>query len=163
MNNYCILNSQNIEIYTDGSCNPQYQIGGWAALIFYNNEKVELKGIATKTTHNRMEITAVIESLEFILKKQIVYNSIKLFTDSQYIVGISLRTNKLISKNFKTNRGNQIQNYDLVIKLIELMNSLNIELIKVKAHQKMSGTPNYNREVDILCRKLLRQQVNEKP
>ena len=28
-----------IDIYTDGSCNPQYKIGGWAALIFNNGEK----------------------------------------------------------------------------------------------------------------------------
>jgi hypothetical protein len=36
-----------------------------------------------------------------------------------------------------------------------------LRFIKVKAHQKMGETINYNREVDILVRKMLRAYLNK--
>mgnify|MGYP000595242266 CR=1 FL=1 len=33
-----------IQIFTDGSCHTQQRIGGWAAIIFLEDEKIELKG-----------------------------------------------------------------------------------------------------------------------
>ena len=35
-----------IQIFTDGSCHTQQRIGGWAAIIFLEDEKIELKGVA---------------------------------------------------------------------------------------------------------------------
>jgi len=35
-----------------------------------------------------------------------------------------------------------------------------IDFVKVKAHQKVSDTKNYNRFVDKLCRKLVREYVS---
>ena len=156
------MNKQIIEIYTDGSCNPQYKIGGWAALIFNNGKKVVLQGIATETTHNRMELTAVIKSIEYVLKKFPEFKSIKIYTDSQYVERIPFRTEKLISKDFITKRGKKIQNSDLIKKLIKLIYCTSIEFIKVKAHQKASEITNYNREVDKLSRKLVRRQIGKK-
>lgn len=155
------MNNKVIEVYTDGSCNPQYQIGGWAALIFNEGEKVILQGIATETTHNRMELTAVIKSIEYVLKEIQEYELIKIYTDSQYVERIPFRTEKLVSKNFITNKGKSIQNIDLVKKLITLIKTTEIEFTKVKAHQKASDTPNYNREVDKLSRKLVRRQIDK--
>jgi len=149
-----------IEIYTDGSCNPQYQIGGWAAIIFGAGEKVVLHDHAIETTHNRMELTAVIKSIEYVLKEIPNYKSIKIFTDSQYVERIPARTERLVSKNFNTKKGKKIQNLDLIQKLIDLLNHPKIEFIKVKAHQKASETPNYNREVDKLSRRIVRQRID---
>ncbi|MBU8892879.1 MAG: ribonuclease HI [Bacteroidales bacterium] len=151
-----------VEVYTDGSCNPQFKTGGWAALIFHKSEKVVLQGIATETTHNRMELIAVIESIFYVLKEIHEFELIKIYTDSQYVERIPLRTQKLISNNFKTKSSKEIQNIDLIQQLITLIESTEIEFIKVKAHQKASDTPNYNREVDKFSRKIVRQQVNKK-
>jgi len=156
------LNNNVIEIYTDGSCNPQYKIGGWASLVFSKGEKIVLKGIATETTHNRMELIAVIESIEYVLKEIKELELIKIYTDSQYVERIPFRAEKLVSKDFLTKKGKSIQNLDLIQKLITLFETTEIEFIKVKAHQKASDTPNYNREVDKLSRKLVRQQINKK-
>jgi ribonuclease HI len=154
------LNTQVIEIYTDGSCNPQHQIGAWASIIFINDERIVLKGAKNATTHNRMELMAVIKSIEYVIKEIQEFSFIKIFTDSQYVEQIPNRTSRLESKDFKTKKGSLIQNADLVQKLIHLLNSKPIEFIKVKAHQKTSDMPNYNREVDKLSRKIVRHQIN---
>ena len=151
-----------IDIYTDGSCNPQYKIGGWAAIIFINDKKIVLQDIATETTHNRMELKAVINAIEYVLKEIQEFKLIRIYTDSQYVERIPFRTEKLLSKDFITKGGNSLQNADLIKELIHLIDCANIEFIKVKAHQKASETPNYNREVDKLSRKLVRQQINKK-
>jgi len=156
------LNNQIIKIFTDGSCNPEFLIGGWAALIFHNDEKIVIQGNEFQTTHNRMELIAVIQSVEYVLKEFQDIKSIKIFTDSQYVAGIPRRKVKLMSKDLKTKRGKSIQNVDLIEKLIDILDSTNIEFVKVKAHQKSSGIPNYNREVDMLSRKIVRQLVVEK-
>ena len=154
------MKDQIIEIYTDGSCNPQYKTGGWAAIIFINDKKIVLQDIATETTHNRMELIAVIKSIEYVIKEILEFELIKIYTDSQYVERIPIRTQKLISNNFKTKSGKEIQNIDLVKKLITLIETTEIEFIKVKAHQKTSEVPNYNREVDKISRKLVRQQID---
>ena len=43
-----------IKIYTDGSCIGNPGKGGWAAIIFKNNEKKILKGSKDITTNNQM-------------------------------------------------------------------------------------------------------------
>ena len=148
-----------LEIYTDGSCNHTYKIGGWAALIFHNQQKVVLSSTETDTTHNRMELVAVIKSIEYVLIEFPEFKTLKIFTDSQYVEQIPIRASKLVSKDFITKSGNKIQNRDLLKKLIDLLEISDIEFIKVKAHQKQSELINYNREVDKLSRKLVRDKI----
>ena len=107
-----------------------------------------------------MELIAVINAIEYVKTNYTEIKQLKIFTDSQYVERIPLRTKKLISQNFKTKSGKSIQNPDLIQKLINLLESSNIEFVKVKAHQKSSETPNYNREVDKLCRSIVRKQIS---
>ncbi len=153
------MKKKKIVIYTDGSCNTQNKIGAWAAILFIHGQKVTLLGTAQETTHNRMELMAVIKSIEYVLTEYPDHSYIQLFSDSQYVERIPKRTPQLISNNFKTKKGTPIQNIELIQKLISLQNSITIEFIKVKAHQKTSEIPNYNREVDKLSRKLVRSQL----
>lgn len=154
------LKNQLIEIYTDGSCSTQYKIGAWASIIFINDDKISIHGIANDTTNNRMELMAVIKSIEYIKKENLVNFRIIIYTDSQYVERIPERTEKFINSNFKTKKGTPIQNIDLVKTLIDHLDSVKVEFIKVQAHQKATVTLNYNREVDKLARKLLREQIN---
>lgn len=151
-----------IEIYTDGSCNKEFNIGAWAAIIFYGGEKKIIDGIEKETTHNRMELIAVIEAIHYVVENLPQHQAMHIFTDSQYVEKIPLRAQKLITKKFTTNKEKDIQNKDLVKTLLKLTQELNIEFIKVKAHQKSTSTANYNREVDKHARKLVRHEVNKK-
>ena len=154
---------QNIEIYTDGSCHTKLKIGAWAAMLLFSEKKIELSGKAVETTNNRMELTAVIESIKYLIKNNQSFNKIKIYTDSQYAEKLSFRKEKLKKKNFITKKGTPIQNVDLVKILIQYIENYELEFIKVKAHQKKTNIINYNIVVDKLCRKIVRQTVKELP
>ncbi|MDP3556811.1 MAG: ribonuclease H [Bacteroidota bacterium] len=146
-----------IEIYTDGSCNPQLLIGAWAALVFVNGKKTILNGTENDTTHNRMELLAVINAIKHVEATLKSKETLHVYSDSQYVVNLNSRRTKLEAKNFITNKGTPIQNLDLVQALLKLIDTNSIEFVKVKAHQKPDGTQNFNREVDIIVRKLVRE------
>ncbi len=150
------------EIYTDGSCHTQNRIGAWVAIVFSGTEKKILSATVEDTTHNRMELTAVIKGIEYIKDNYPAIRIIKLFSDSQYVVGLPARKEKLSALSFTTKKGNEIQNADLVKKLLVYLSMLSIELIKVKAHEKNTGVPNYNIEADKLSRKMVRDVTNSK-
>ena len=128
-----------IQIYTDGSCHTQLKIGGWAALIFFNEKSEQLTGHETDTTHNRMELLAVLKALDFVEKNNKIFSEIEIFSDSQYVVRILERKEKLARNQFLTKAGKPIRNVDLVKLLIEYLDRLPFHFIKVKAHQKKNG------------------------
>jgi ribonuclease HI len=76
-----------MSIYTDGSClkNPGGP-SGWACCILENNEEWYLCGGEESSTNNRMELIAVIESLQFA---QGSYYTI--YTDSQLTLKCATR------------------------------------------------------------------------
>ena len=70
-----------IKIYTDGSCIENHGNGGWAAIIFMNNEKIAITGNKKNTTNNQMELMAAIEALKKIPTGQ----EVQIYTDSKYV------------------------------------------------------------------------------
>ena len=157
-----MINNQIViaEIYTDGSCHTQHCIGGWCSILFLGEKKITLSGIDNNTTHNRMELLAVIRAVEYIQKNYNTVRQIQIVSDSQYVIGLIGRQDKFFKTDFKTNAGNDIRNLDLVKSLLELCNRFSIQFVKIKAHQKETANVNYNIEVDKICRKLVREAVN---
>lgn len=154
-------NATLIEIYTDGSCHTQHCIGAWASIVFVNDHKVVLTGFENDTTHNRMEILAVIHALEYVVQLNKRSSSINIISDSQYVIGLVDRQAKFQKSNFKTKAGLDIRNVDLVKRILKLINELSVNFIKIKAHQKATEIVNYNIEVDKLCRQIVREKVGE--
>ena len=58
------MQSDQITIYTDGSCLGNPGPGGWACLLECGEHKSELFGSHPNTTNNRMELEAVIQALD---------------------------------------------------------------------------------------------------
>lgn len=157
------MNPNIIEIYTDGSCHTKFKIGAWAAILFVANDKILLKGEVQQTTHNRMELLAVIKAIAFANEN---YKNVSLviYTDSQYVSRIPERKEKLKNNHFITKDGNPLQNLDLLKTFICQIEAQKIEFIKVKAHQKLHADSsishiNYNSEVDKLVRQMVRKAV----
>jgi len=153
------LQKHKIEIFTDGSCHTQKRVGAWAALIFVDKEKTTLKGCEFDTTHNRMELLAVINAIKWLKEHDLASETINIFSDSQYVINLNNRAEKLNAKEFLTNKGTAIKNEDLVKELLNYYSSYDVKLIKVKAHQKNTGAENFNREVDMIVRKLVRENT----
>jgi ribonuclease HI len=150
------LKTDRIEIYTDGSCHTQARKGAWAALILLGNKREILTGVEEDTTHNRMELLSVIKSIEFVDSFQ-PGASLRIYSDSQYVCTLPDRMPRLKQNSFLTKKGTEIQNADLVNIFFRLIESHDIEWIKVKAHQRDNSEQTaHNRFVDKLSRKLVR-------
>jgi len=135
-----------ITIYTDGSCLENPGNGGWAAIIFMNNEKIIISGCKKKTTNNQMELMAAIEALKKIPKDQ----EVQMYTDSKYVkMGITEWIKKWSQNDWKTSSKQKVKNIELWKELNDISKKHKIEWHWVKAH---AGNPN-NEEVDELAKK----------
>jgi len=144
-----------IEIYTDGSSHTQKLIGAWAAIIYYNDSKIIIKQVVVNTNHNRMEMQAVIQAIKFVDTNYSTNIPIIINSDSQYVVNLVDRKEKLKKNEFMTRKGNPVKNLDLVSTLIDQIETHEITFNKIKAHVKDGDIK--NREVDLLVRKLMRE------
>lgn len=155
------MNQSLIKIYTDGSCTSpdplKENTGAWVAIVLMNNEKIVLKEVVRHTTHNRMELLAVIRAIEYVKSKS--GHPMTIYTDSQYVVHLRDRKEKIKVQKYQTKNGTPIQNADLVQTLIHQLDTFQLNFVKVKAHQKQGYSPNYNREADKLARKLVRDFI----
>lgn len=75
-----------VVIYTDGACEPNPGTGGWAAILLFEQDGTthsrELSGGEKDTTNNRMEIMAVLKSLQTLKRPCFV----TIYSDSKYVV-----------------------------------------------------------------------------
>ena len=134
-----------IEIFTDGACKGNPGIGGWGAILIYQDHKKEICGAVEDTTNNIMELTAVIKSLD-LLKEEC---HIVLTTDSNYVKnGITDWINNWKSNGWKTANKQPVKNKELWEKLDLLTNEFEISWNWVKAH----STDELNNKVDLIAR-----------
>jgi ribonuclease HI len=130
-----------IKIYTDGACSGNPGPGGWSALLLIKSdkskEKVTIKGGEKQTTNNRMELTAVVESLEFIQKNLFSFkNEIKICSDSSYVVNSinNGHLHKWCKNGWKTTKESDVLNRDLWERAIRMVELLKPTMVKVKGH-----------------------------
>ena len=124
--------NNNVTIYTDGACSGNPGAGGWGAILMHGDRKKEFSGFEKETTNNRMELTAVIESLS---KLKDVCN-VSLYSDSAYVVNA---INNGWLENWKKNGWigsdkKAVKNIELWKALDELLNKHTVQFIKVKGH-----------------------------
>lgn len=149
-------------VYTDGSCNTKHRIGAWAAIIINGSEKNTLNGHAINTTNQRMELAAVTEAIAFLNQTKDTIRQIILYTDSQYVAGLMQRKKKLMSTGFITNNNKLLRNDDLIARFYKESENLHLTVIKVKSHQRISQHEKLNSEADRLCRKIVRNLAKQR-
>ena len=134
----------NVTIYTDGGSDPNPGIGGWAAILCYDDRQQVLTGAELQTTNNRMELQAAIEALKALKEP----SRVELYTDSEYISrGITEWIEGWAKKEWK--RGKKpIPNADLWKELWALSKQHEIDWRWIKGH---AGDP-LNERVDQLAR-----------
>ncbi len=82
-----------VQLFTDGACSGNPGPGGWAFILRHlargespwrpdTGREIEQAGGETRTTNNRMELTAVIEGLSTLTH----HTRVELFCDSQYVL-----------------------------------------------------------------------------
>lgn len=138
-----------IKIYTDGACSGNPGPGGWGYVIVENGKLHSSNGRESKTTNNRMELTAAIKALESARKDESLY----LYTDSTYLQkGITEWIVNWKKNNWITSSKKPVSNKDLWIKIDQLNLELDIEWKWVKAHQSDNSDDTfYNNMADELA------------
>ena len=117
-----------LKIFTDGSSRGNPGPGGYGVVMLYKDNRKELSQGYKNTTNNRMELTAVIEALKAVKKKNI---EITIYSDSKYVVE---SVEKRWIWNWEKNNFKKKQNIDLWKKFIPLYKNFNIKFVWVKGH-----------------------------
>ncbi|MBR6605783.1 MAG: ribonuclease HI [Prevotella sp.] len=133
-----------VRIFTDGACSENPGPGGWAAAFNTSDKCYTISGCEESTTNNRMELMAVIKSLDKIVKLECGrenHNEYEIYSDSAYVVNTI--NNHWIEKwranDWKTTKHEDVKNRDLWEKFSTLKRELtyigvNVALIKIKGH-----------------------------
>lgn len=115
-----------IIIHTDGSCETQTRLGGWAVVLSCGDHRRVLQGSAVDTTVNAMELTAVIEALKALKQTG---SSVQLFTDSNYVVrGVNEWLADWIKRGWKNARSQQVAYLELWQQLTVLLEQHTVTL-----------------------------------
>jgi ribonuclease HI len=135
-----------VDIFTDGSCKGNPGPGGWGAILRSGTHEKELWGGARETTNNRMELTAVIESLK-ALKRRV---TVRVHTDSTYVQqGITTWIHGWKKNGWRTKAKEPVKNADLWQALDELVQGHDISWHWVKGH---AGHPENERADELANR-----------
>ncbi|HQY18204.1 MAG TPA: ribonuclease HI [Ferruginibacter sp.] len=131
-----------ITIYTDGSSKGNPGPGGFGAVLMFGKHSKEISMGYRFTTNNRMELMAVLASLEALKKNDL---PLTIHSDSQYVVKAINEgwLNNWIKTGFKGGKKNK----DLWVKYFQLSKKFKIKIQWVKGH---ADNP-YNNRCDELA------------
>lgn len=123
---------KHVYIYTDGACSGNPGAGGWGAILRFGNAEKELSGGAADTTNNRMELTAVIQSLS-ALKEPC---QVTLTSDSKYVIDSVTKgwVYGWQKKGWVKSDKKPALNVDLWEQLLPLLEKHNVEFVWIKGH-----------------------------
>lgn len=137
-------NHVSFKLFTDGACLGNPGPGGWAYILRSEDGEVECSGGETKTTNQRMEVTAVLRALESLEKS----SKVEIYADSQYVTkGLTEWMDGWIAKGWKNAAKKPVANQDLWQPLAELRKMHELSTHWVKGHD---GHPE-NERCDMLA------------
>jgi ribonuclease HI len=134
-----------VSLYTDGAYSRKRGTGGWGAILVDVNHERELSCSEPDTTHNRMELRAVIEGLR-ALKEPC---RVSVYSDSEYVVKAfnEDRLAKWKRRGWKTENRKPVLNKDLWEELLTQVERHYVTWSWVKGH---AGNI-YNERADALA------------
>ena len=130
------MEEREVVIYTDGACSGNPGPGGWGSLMLYQGHRRELSGGEPDTTNNRMELMAVIQSLESLKRPC----HITLHTDSTYVMkGMTEWLPQWKKRNWLTAAKKPVKNVDLWQRLEKAIAPHRVDWKWVKGHSGVEG------------------------
>jgi len=152
-------------IFIDSSVNPKTQIGYGAYLLLaqpdldWDELQSHLKlGRFEKTSSTKLELQTLLLALSDI---QSPGSRLKVYTDSQNIMGFSARRDQLERNDYRSKQGGLLNNHDLYRDFYRLTDQLDCEWFKVCGHKPSKQKNDIERLfslVDRASRKALREE-----
>ncbi len=143
--------NEKITVFTDGSSRGNPGRGGWGAVVISGEKVSELGGREDHATNNRMEMTAVLESLKHIESRKLI-GTISVHTDSAYVLqGVTAWMHGWARNGWKTKTGDAVLNQDIWKEISDILFRLKqkhtVDFVKVSGHSGHVG----NERVDTIA------------
>ncbi|MBU1054722.1 MAG: ribonuclease H [Proteobacteria bacterium] len=155
-------------IFTDGSVNTKSKIG-YGAYLAVSEPGLSLDALRKQvkvkrfdhTSSTNLELQTLLWALNDI---QVMGNKVIIYTDSQNIMGLPGRRERLEKNNYCSKKNRRINNYELYQKFYRMTDQINCKFVKVHGHQasnKKDDTDRLFTLVDKASRNALRKDVGE--
>lgn len=156
-----------LTLFTDGSVNVKKRIGVGAYLAIAD-ENLSLQSLPTQVVSKQFEHTSSTQlELQTLLwalgEVKDMANQFTVYTDSQNIVRLPERRQRLEANGFKSKQGALLNNHELYRVFYSLTDSIRFDIIKIKGHKPSKDREHLDRHfalVDRTTRKKLREISN---
>ncbi len=126
-------------LFTDGSVHAQSKVGYGAYLLLSPTElssaelkfRVKLQRFE-QTSSTKLELQTLLWALNEI---QVSGCRLTVYTDSQNLVGLPARRERLEQTDYRSKQNRRLHNYELYQEFYRLTDRLDFELVKVCGHQ----------------------------
>ena len=151
-------------LFTDGSVNARSHIG-YGAYLAVTDRGLSLDVLQKQvkvrrfepTSSTKLELQTLIWGLSDI---QTAGRRVIIYTDSQNIVGLPGRRDRLEQNDFRSKNNKRLNHYELYQEFYKITDPLECELVKVRGHQVSNQKDDIDRLftlVDRASRKALRE------
>ncbi|MBT3812487.1 MAG: ribonuclease H [Gammaproteobacteria bacterium] len=129
-------------LFTDGSVNTHSKIGYGAYLAVFDRKlsleslkkKVKVKRVE-QTSSTKLELQTLLWALSDI---QTLGCHVVVHTDSQNIIGLPGRRERLEAREYYSKNNKRLNNYELYEDFYRISDQIDFELVKVRGHQVTS-------------------------
>ncbi len=153
-----------LKLFTDGSVNTKSKIG-YGAYLFISEDGLSLDSLKThikvkrfeETTSTKLELQTLLWALSSI---EVNEYKIIVYTDSQNIISLLERRERLEQNNYSSKKNKLIKNFKLYQDFYKITDQLNCKFIKVRGHKRSIQKNNIDQLftlVDRASRNALRQ------
>jgi len=136
-------------IFTDGSSRGNPGPGGWGMVVVL--PKIgwvdEFGAGSNRTTNNEMELTAILEGLQYVRLKDPRMKALVLSDSSYALNGIQSWVSGWKRRGWKTAAGGEVANLEIWKQILELKDLVNMDYRHIRGHSGIAG----NERVDAIA------------
>lgn len=158
------MTTNKIFLFTDGSVNTKSDIG-YGAYLLVSEDELFSDGLTSKvllkrfenTSSTKLEMQTVLWAFSEVSE---IEGKIILYSDSQNMIGLPSRRERLEKNDFYSKQNRRITNWELYQAFYQLTDEMNIEIKKVSGHKRTGSKNDIDRLftlVDRASRKALRE------
>lgn len=129
-----------MKLFTDGSVDPQSKIG-YGAYLAVSGDGISLDLLKSRVKLQRFEQTSStkleLQTLLWALEdSDIRGNRVVVYTDSQNIMGLPGRRERLEQRGYQSKKNRPVHNHELYQAFYRRMDQSKIQFVKVKGHKR---------------------------
>ncbi|MDX2499358.1 MAG: ribonuclease H [Deltaproteobacteria bacterium] len=126
-------------LFTDGSVNARSHIG-YGAYLVVSDRGLSLDVLQKQVKVRRFELTSStkleLQTLIWVLNEiQAIGRKVIVYTDSQNIVGLPGRRDRLEQNDYRSKNKKRLNHYELYQEFYRITDPLDCEVVKVRGHQ----------------------------